>query len=307
MNREVERETRQLEWERRALLSELQAEPRFNECLTSLEALRDTVVVAECEALMWDKRLALLHLLHSEVKPTDAKEQMGRFDPYTFSLQPAITLPTIAGDTLRMCTAKGLVDAADDQNWEEVSGSGGEAHSERADSTLAEIADIQAGGAEAPNLRTQPSTDRDGPGSILGEEPCEEVNLASSASLQSAGGSLVTATSTAATSYALTATTSIRPRDVELLTQQDPTLRAALKPLRGREGVLMVAPLSDKQKMKMERKLREAQAQQRGERPLSPSDSCSGEEGEEERDQNMAAWITLQVRKQLTNVPVMLV
>jgi hypothetical protein len=273
------------------LRTKLYAEPQVEECMVKREQLHLDILHTKCEVAMWHHRLSRLHELNLEIKPVFAYEQIGRYNPHTFPLEASISLGSSIGRDISSAAWQSLPPTT-----RSLSSAGSSQCQPTSTSTSSAVGRLSL--APALTIEAQPSE------SMSPHRLEHQQQVVSDDGGAAANGfhGMSSDRSEAAHNSNLRSTYSdkrvvpmaIKPAELEELMLRDSTLAAALSPLQGKESAILTAPPEDSAKLlKLQKK--DAPHEEKIE-PKKRMDATTHErDGEDARDQNMIAWITLRV------------
>jgi hypothetical protein len=274
------------------LRTKLYAKPQVEECMVKREQLHLDILHTKCEVAMWHHRLSKLHELNLEIKPVFAYEQIGRYNPHTFPLEASISLGSSIGRDISSAawqslppTTRSLSSAGSSRcQPTSTSTSSGVGHLSLAPALTIEAQPSESMSPHRLEHQQQVVSDDDGGAAANGfhgmssdrSEAAHDSNLRSTHSDKRV------------------VPMAIKPAELEELMLRDSTLAAALLPLQGKESAILTAPPEDTAKLLKPQK-KDATYEEKIE-PKKRMDATTHErDGEDARDQNMIAWITLRV------------
>ena len=274
------------------LTGRLHAEPQVQDCIRGRDLLHEDILSSKCEVAMWHHRLSRLQELHQEIKPVYEYELIGRFNPQTFPLEASLSLHSSVGRN-----TPGALGGTSSHPRSRVSssahslnsGSLGGGLSVRADSPLAGL-DISVPPPTSPSMKRRKANDHPS------DELSDEGSPGGGASLKS-----MTLAEQQRRMHTLQAPMALKQGELEELMTRDPTLAAALLPLRGHESHLLTAQPPDQSPGggggaasgggKSHPLHHNHKPPLKGTTPGAPGAAPAVND----RDQNMTAWITLRV------------
>mmetsp|Transcript_11175 Transcript_11175/g.18305 ORF Transcript_11175/g.18305 Transcript_11175/m.18305 type:complete len:1128 (+) Transcript_11175:120-3503(+) len=296
------------------LMKKYNTPPMFDECVAEREKLHLDILNTQCNILMWSQRKAKLLDLYREIKPVYANEQMGRYNPNTFPLEASHSLNNLMGkyrihsDAQNLASTFSYESNHSHSSSHDVQHSGADNnHHKEEEATAAAAAPAVVSSsvavAVAAHSANKDNTEDHKPiiasmsrGIDTGIKPESSIGTPTTAAATAKKANKETISTWQGTTASAASdlghrmnhdedansihsahsivSIAIKPAEIVDLMNKDPSLATALKVLRGKESTILTAPPEDAPRIEPGTDLRTLPAG---------------------RDQNMIAWITLQI------------